>query len=50
MDNTTNINSVLTQMLSQEWRTTGYGPKEYGIYLSNKRGYSHKRTNRKNKK
>lgn len=28
----------------------GIGPKEYGQYLFNKRGYSHKRTNRKNKK
>lgn len=28
----------------------GIGPKEYGQYLLNKRGYSHKRTNRKNKK
>lgn len=27
--------------------TTGTGPKEYGQYLQNKRGYSHKRTNRK---
>lgn len=25
----------------------GFGPKEYGQYLANKRGYSHKRTNRK---
>ena len=25
----------------------GQGPKEYGSYLLNKRGYSHKRTNRK---
>lgn len=24
----------------------GYGPKEYGPYLLNKRGYSHKRTNK----
>lgn len=24
----------------------GYGPKEYGMYLLNKRGYSHKRTNK----
>ena len=30
--------------------TIGYGPKEYGLYLLNKRGYSHKRTNRKHKK
>lgn len=30
--------------------TVGIGPKEYGQYLLNKRGYSHKRTNRKNKK
>lgn len=36
-------------MSSPIW-TTGYGPKEYGLYLLNKRGYSHKRTNRKNKK
>ena len=28
----------------------GIGPKEYGQYLLNKRGYSHKRTNCKNKK
>ena len=27
------------------WRY-GYGPKEYGMYLLNKRGYSHKRTNK----
>lgn len=27
--------------------TVGFGPKEYGQYLANKRGYSHKRTNRK---
>lgn len=25
----------------------GFGPKEYGQYLTNKRGYSHKRTNKK---
>lgn len=24
----------------------GYGPKEYGQYLQNKRNYSHKRTNK----
>lgn len=24
----------------------GYGPKEYGQYLLNKRNYSHKRTNK----
>lgn len=30
-------------------KTVGVGPKEYGQYLQNKRGYSHKRTNRKNK-
>lgn len=24
----------------------GFGPKEYGQYLTNKRGYSHKRTNK----
>lgn len=35
--------------LMNAW-TVGYGPKEYGLYLLNKRGYSHKRTNRKNKK
>jgi hypothetical protein len=29
---------------------TGFGPKEYGQYLQNKRGYSHKRTNRRNLK
>lgn len=29
---------------------TGFGPKEYGISLLNKRGYSHKRTNKKAKK
>lgn len=46
MDNTV-VN--FPQMLNQAW-TIGYGPKEYGIYLANKRGYSHKRTNRKNKK
>lgn len=28
------------------WRI-GWGPKEYGQYLLNKRGYSHKRTNEK---
>ena len=28
------------------WRI-GWGPKEYGQYLLNKRGYSHKRTNKK---
>ena len=27
----------------------GYGPKEYGQYLLNKSGYSHKRTNKKNR-
>ena len=27
--------------------TVGFGPKEYGTYLLNKRGYSHKRTNKK---
>lgn len=28
----------------------GGAAKEYGIYLLNKRNYSHKRTNKKNKK
>lgn len=29
--------------------TIAWGPKEYGISLCNKRGYSHKRTNKKRK-
>ena len=36
-------------LVNSVW-TVGIGPKEYGQYLLNKRGYSHKRTNRKNKK
>ena len=39
----------ITPLINAVW-TTGYSPKEYGLYLLNKRGYSHKRTNRKNKK
>lgn len=35
------INSPLTPI----WQV-GYGPKEYGQYLLNKRNYSHKRTNK----
>ena len=41
-------NNILT-LTNAAW-TVGIGPKEYGQYLLNKRGYSHKRTNRKNKK
>lgn len=43
------LHNNLPTMLSPAW-TIGCGPKEYGQYLLNKRGYSHKRTNRKNKK
>lgn len=35
------INSPLTLAWDR-----GYGPKEFGQYLLNKRGYSHKRTNK----
>ena len=41
-------NNILT-LMNTVW-AIGIGPKEYGLYLLNKRGYSHKRTNRKNKK
>lgn len=39
--NTTFDKSTLTPV----WQV-GYGPKEYGQYLLNKRNYSHKRTNK----
>ena len=44
----TPINNI-PPLIPTVW-TVGIGPKEYGQYLLNKRGYSHKRTNRKNKK
>lgn len=44
----TPINNI-PPLIDTVW-TVGTGPKEYGQYLLNKRGYSHKRTNRKNKK
>lgn len=44
----TPINNI-PPLIDTAW-TVGFGPKEYGRYLLNKRGYSHKRTNRKNKK
>ena len=44
----TPINNI-PPLIDTAW-AVGFGPKEYGQYLLNKRGYSHKRTNRKNKK
>lgn len=46
MEATPSHNNIPTPM--NTW-AVGVGPKEYGQYLQNKRGYSHKRTNRKNK-
>lgn len=39
-------NGDLSYGLTLAW-TIGFGPKEYGLYLANKRGYSHKRTNKR---
>lgn len=47
MDTKDYYNTSLRGPLYQDalWQY-GYGPKEYGMYLLNKRGYSHKRTNK----
>lgn len=39
--------SEIPEVLFRPSWLIGWGPKEYGQYLLNKRGYSHKRTNKK---
>ena len=40
-----NSTTGIPTLMPAVWQV-GYGPKEYGQYLLNKRNYSHKRTNK----
>ena len=39
------MNIASLKKIAPVWQV-GFGPKEYGQYLLNKRNYSHKRTNK----